>query len=203
METLQLKAFARTSTGNGPARQLRAKGQIPAIVYGHGKENQMVAVADADMQALMRRGGLGRTILALDIEGGAKKNVQIKELQMNHLSGEVLHIDFYQVASDAILTVHVPVVPVGKSIGVENGGIMQLVLRELKVNCAVNKIPDAIEVDISKLDIGEGLRVSDLVLPAGVEVQLDSRSTVVTIAGKKVAGAGEEGGEDSQAGAEA
>lgn len=194
METLQLKAFARTATGNGPARQLRMKGQIPAIVYGPGKENELVAVADYDLQALMRRGGLGRAILALDIEGGSKKNVQIKELQMNHLTDEVLHVDFYEVSSDTVLAVNVPVVPVGKSIGVENGGIVQLVMRELKVKCAIDKIPQAIEVDITKLNVGDGIRVRDVAFPADVESQDDGRSTVITIVGKKVKTAeGEEG----------
>lgn len=186
METLQLKAFTRTSTGNGPARQLRVKDQIPAIVYGPGKENEMVAVDNADMQALMRRGGLGRAIITLNIEGGSTKNVQIKELQMNHLTEEVLHVDFYEVSDATILTVNVPVMPVGKSIGVENGGIVQLVLRELKVKCTIDKIPQAIKVDITKLNVGDGLRVRDIVFPAGVEAQDDARSTVVTIAGKKV-----------------
>lgn len=199
METLQLKAFARTNTGNGPARQLRMKGQIPAIVYGPGKENEMVAVADYDLQALMRRGGLGRAILALDIEGGSKKNVQIKELQMNHLTDEVLHVDFYEVSADTVLTVKVPVVPVGKSIGVENGGIVQLVMRELKVNCAIDKIPQSIEVDITKLNVGDGLRVRDIVFPADVESQDDGRSTVITIVGKKVKTATTEGEEAANA----
>lgn len=186
METLQLKAFARTNTGNGPARQLRAKDQIPAIIYGPGKENEMVAVDNADLQALMRRGGLGRAIVALNIEGGSPKNVQIKELQMNHLTDEVLHVDFYEVSPATILTVNVPVIPAGKSIGVENGGIVQLVLRELKVKCAIDKIPQAIEVDITKLNVGDGLRVREIAFPAGVEPQDDARSTVITIAGKKV-----------------
>lgn len=203
METLQLKAFARTKTGNGPARQLRAQGQIPAIVYGPGKTNEMVAVNDADIQALMRRGGLGRAILALEVEGGSKRNVQIKELQMNHLTNEVLHIDFYEVAADAVLTVNVPVLPVGKSIGVENGGIVQLVLRELKVNCPVNKIPQGIEVDITDLNVGDGLRVRDIVFPANVTPLDDERSTVVTIAGKKVKAVDDEEGGESAEGAEA
>lgn len=192
METLQLKAFARTSTGNGPARQLRAKDQIPAIIYGPGKENEMVAVDNADLQALMRRGGLGRAIVALNIEGGSPKNVQIKELQMNHLTEEVLHVDFYEVSPATILTVNVPVIPIGKSIGVENGGIVQLVLRELKVKCAIDKIPQVVEVDITKLNVGDGLRVREIVFPAGVEPQDDARSTVVTIAGKKVKTTGAE-----------
>lgn len=199
METLQLKAFARTNTGNGPARQLRMKGQIPAIVYGPGKANEMIAVADADMQSLMRRGGLGRAIVALEIEGGSKKNVQIKELQMNHLTDEVLHVDFYEVSNDTVLTVKVPVAPKGKSIGVENGGIVQLVLRELKVKCAIDKIPQSIEVDITKLNVGDGLRVRDIVFPGGVEAQDDARSTVVTIAGKKVKTAAADADEAAEA----
>lgn len=186
METLELKAIARNKTGNGPARQLRMKGQIPAIVYGPGKENEMLAVENADIQTLIRRGGLGRTILALNIEGSTKKNVQIKELQMNHLTSEVLHIDFYEVDAGAVLTLRVPVVPVGKSIGVENGGLVQLVMRDLKVNCPADQIPGSIEVDVTKLNIGDGLRVRDIVFPANVVSLDDPRSTVVTIAGKKV-----------------
>ena len=186
METLQLKAFARTQTGNSPARRLRANGQIPAIVYGPGKKNELLTIADTNMQALMRRGGLGRAIVALDIEGGSKKNVQIKEMQMNHLTDEVLHIDFYEVSADTILTVNVPVVPVGKSIGVENGGLVQLVLRELKVNCPIDKIPQTIEVDITKLNVGEGLRVRDIKLPEKVVALDEERFTVITITGKKV-----------------
>lgn len=192
METLELKAIARSKTGNGPARQLRMKSQIPAIVYGPGKENEMLAVEDADIQALMRRGGMSRTILALNIEGGSIKNVQIKELQMNHLTNEVLHVDFYEVDAGAVLAVNVPVIPVGKSIGVENGGLVQLVMRELKIICSADQIPDKIKVDVTKLNIGDGLRVRDIALPANVTCMDDPRSTVVTIAGKKVKTADED-----------
>lgn len=185
METLQLKAIARSKTGNGPARQLRMKGQIPAIVYGPGKTNELLTVEGADIKTLMRRGGMSRMILALNIEGGATKKVQVKELQMNHLTNDVLHIDFYEVDDGAILAVNVPVVPVGKSIGVENGGLVQVVMRDLKITCPANQIPGSIEVDVTKLNIGEGLRVRDITLPANATCTDDPRSTVIAITGKK------------------
>lgn len=199
METLELKAIARTKTGNGPARQLRMKGQIPAIVYGPGKENELLAVEDADIQALMRRGGLGRALLALNIEGVGSKKVQIKEMQMNHLTNEVLHVDFYEIAANAVLTVVIPVVPKGKSIGVENGGTLQMVRRELTVKCPADAIPQAIEVDVTKLNVGDALHVRDIVFPAGVVPQEEERFTVVTIAGKKVKSLATEEGEAAEA----
>ena len=183
MEKLELKTKLRTTTGNGPARELRRQGSIPAVLYGHNTESTMLSVSTKAFEQATKSANIGQLLLDLVIEGEetATKTAMIKELQVHPVSGNPIHVDFYEVDMKRKINVSIPIVPVGKSKGVELGGMLQLVRRELEVLCLPNKIPESIEVDISDMDIGDSLHVDELEVGEDVEIPADVNFTVITV----------------------
>jgi len=186
LDILDIKADIRTSKGNGPARVLRRAGRVPAILYGPGMEPVMLSVDRQDFEGVIRKRKISQILLNLrQNDDASKRTVMIKEMQTHPVSHDFLHIDFYEVAMDRKIRVNVPIVPKGKSVGVEQGGLLQLIRRELEVLCLPLNIPDALEVDITNLDIGDSLHVEDVPHGEGVEIPADVNFTVVTVLSPK------------------
>ncbi len=183
MDLIDLNATIRKTTGNGPARQLRATGQMPAILYGPDTEPIMLAVTVSDLDKVLKTSNIGQVLLNLNIKNGKTitKTAMIKELQRQPVSGEFLHIDFYEVAMDRKIRVSVPIVTTGKSVGVELGGVLQIVRREMEVLCLPNEIPETIEVDVTDLDVGDSVHVDDIPLEGNIEIPADVNFTVITV----------------------
>jgi len=183
LELIDLNATIRKTTGNGPARQLRATGQMPAVLYGPDTETIMLSVIVSDLEKVLKTSNIGQVLLNLNIKNGRTitKTAMIKELQRQPVSGEFLHIDFYEVAMDRKITVSVPIVTTGKSVGVELGGVLQTVRREIEVLCLPNEIPETIEVDVTDLDVGDSLHVLDIPVEGNIEIPSDVNFTVVTV----------------------
>ena len=188
MELIDLNATIRETTGNGPARRLRAAGKLPAILYGPDTDPIMLAVTINDLEKAFKTANIGQALFNLKIASGQKqtKMAMIKELQRQPVSGAFLHIDFYEVAMDRKITVSVPVVTVGKSVGVEMGGILQVIRRELEVLCLPNEIPETIEVDVTDLDIGDSLHVEEIPVEGNIEIPADVNFTVITCLSPKI-----------------
>ena len=188
MDILDIKASIRKTTGKGSARVLRRDGWIPAILYGAGKDPVMLSVEKLEFEAITRNQSTANVLLNLSIKNGktTKQTVMIKEMQVHPVSLDYLHLDFYEVAMDQKIRVDVPVVTVGQSVGVELGGILQIVRREIEVLCLPLNIPESFEVDITDLDVGDSLHVSDLPLGEGVEILADANITVVTVVTPKM-----------------
>ncbi len=174
--------------GNGPARVLRRAGQIPAVLYGRKIEPVLLSVNTKDLEQILKKGSFGQVILNLVIQNGKKvtRSAIIKELQTHPVSGNLIHIDFYEVDMKRQIKVMVPVVTTGKSVGIEEGGLLNIVRRELEVFCLPGDIPEAIEIDISELTIGDSIHVEDVPLGENVEVATDLNYTVVTVLSPKV-----------------
>jgi len=186
LDILDIKADIRTSKGNGPARVLRRAGRVPAILYGPGMEPVMLSVDRQDFEGVIRKRKISQILLNLrQNDDASKRTVMIKEMQTHPVSHDFLHIDFYEVAMDRKIRVNVPIVPKGKSVGVEQGGLLQLIRRELEVLCLPLNIPDMLEVDITNLDIGDSLHVEDVPHGEGVEIPADVNFTVVTVLSPK------------------
>lgn len=170
MKEALLEGEIRTTQTKGEVRQLRRSGFIPGIVYGKGKPNTSVAVSYPDFRILLREGALGRLIrLRLKDTGSpVEKNVIVKEIQRDHVKGEVIHIDFQEVALTEEITATIPVVLVGEERRKNDGGILEHVLWELEVRALPTALPERIEVDVSGLKIGDSIHVRDLSLPPGV-----------------------------------
>lgn len=188
MEKLAMKATVRKTTGNGPARALRREGQVPAVLYGPGSESIMLSVNTRDFENLIKQRNINQLLINLTIENGKSvtRAVMIKELQAHPVSQNVLHIDFYEIDMTRKIKVNVPVVTTGKSIGVEIGGVLQIIRREVEVFCMPTEIPESIEIDISELNMGQSVHVQEIPLEGNIEIPADVNFTVVTILSPKV-----------------
>ncbi|MFQ5988391.1 MAG: 50S ribosomal protein L25 [Candidatus Methylomirabilales bacterium] len=188
MEFVDLKVERRTGTGKGVARELRRQGQIPAILYGEGEPIPLTADPKGLLRALGTEAG-ENVILNLTIVDGKDftRKAMVKELQVDPVTGRPLHADFLTISMERPIEVEVPVEAVGVAIGVkEKGGILDQILRQLRVRCLPGAIPDRIALDVSSLDIGDVLHVSDIPIPGGVELLTDLEQTVVTVVAPKV-----------------
>lgn len=204
MEIIELNANIRSTTGNGAARALRRDGKIPAVLYGRGIDPVTLTVDIKELENALKKGSIGQSLFNLKVQNGDtySKTVMIKELQYHPLSLNFLHADFYEIAMDRKITVNVPVVTKGKSEGVELGGLLQIVRRELEITCLPTRIPDTIEIDISDLNIGDSIHADEIPLEEGNEIQTDVNFTVLTVLAPKVEEEPEEEEEELEEGAE-
>ena len=187
MELLELKTNLRSSVGSSPARELRRKGKIPAVLYGPETEPILLSVNIIDLEQAMQKGTSSQVLFSLAIQNGKtnKKTVMIKELQIPPVSRNFLHVDFYEIDMNRKINVKVPVTIKGKSKGIELGGTLQIVRRELEVLCLPLKVPESIEVDITDLDIGESVHVDEIPIEGDIEIPFDINFTVVTMLSPK------------------
>jgi large subunit ribosomal protein L25 len=163
MEKLKVEAQPRPGRGKGPARQLRAAGQVPAVVYGGAVEPQAVAVDPRLIEKILHSEAGQNAVFTLSIKGHGQTPAMIRDWQADPVKGRVLHVDFLRIAMDTRLKVKVPVHLRGEPIGVkQQGGILEPVQREVEVECLPGDIPDEFVVDVSELAIGKGVRVGDL-----------------------------------------
>ena len=162
-----LDAVERNGRGKNEARRLRVSGTIPAVVYG-GKDGGKAIAVDPKMLAKILRTELGaNTLIALNLPGAAHARVLVKEYQLDPVTHELLHADFYRVAMDKVIRVPVTVVPQGEPKGVkQQGGVLDIVHRQIEIECLPADIPNNIEVDVSELMVGQSVRVKDLALSA-------------------------------------
>ncbi len=204
MEQLELKAKVRKTIGNGPARALRRDGKVPAVLYGPKTEPVLLSVEVRDIEQVLKSGNVGQVLLNLIIQNGQEttRPAMIKELQAHPVSGRFLHIDFYEIDLARKIRVGVPVVATGQSIGVELGGLLQIVRRELEVLCLPTQIPESIEVDVTNLDVGDSIHVEEIQVEGDVEIPADVNFTVVTILAPKVEAEPEEEEEELEEEAE-
>jgi len=188
LEQIDLKAQVRKTIGKGPARTLRREGRIPAVLYGPKTDSMMLSIDFKEFDQIVKKANIGSVLLNLQIQNGQTltRSAMIRELQTNPVTGAFLHVDFYEIDMQRKIKVSVPVVTRGKSAGVEEGGLVQIVRRELEVFCLPTAIPEAIEVDISDLTIGDSIHVQEIPLPGDIELPADVDFTVITVLAPKV-----------------
>ncbi len=174
---MKLHARKREETGSRAARRLRREGLVPGVVYGLQKESTAVAV---ELKALMEALASGEPILELQMNGGTEP-VIVKELQHHPVTERIIHVDFERVAMDETVTVKVPVTTKGIAAGVEDGGTLDLVIKELEIECLPQQIPDHIEIDVTSMAIGDTYKVGDLRLPEGIRVLEDEEEVVAVV----------------------
>ena len=189
MDITDLAAQVRKETKKGPARRLRQQGFVPAIFYGGSTENISLAVKSSDLLTLHKE-KKDHAFIKLIIDDGGRKQEKlslIKELQTQPLTGKFYHADFYEVDMKKKLAFEVTLNFTGKAIGVENGGELQHIKRDVKVLCLPTDLPDHIDVDITAIDIGHSIKVKDIVLPDGLSHLDTPDAAVVSVAAVKVA----------------
>ncbi|NLA42410.1 MAG: 50S ribosomal protein L25/general stress protein Ctc [Smithella sp.] len=188
MEITDLTAVVRKEQKKGPARRLRQQGFVPAVFYGKATENIPLAVKSSDLVRLHKE-KKDQAFIKLLIDDGGKKIEKlslIKELQIQPLSGKFYHADFYEVDMKKKLAFDVELNFTGKPVGVENGGELQHIKRDVKVLCLPTDLPKRIDVDISDLEIGHSLKVKDIQIPDGVTHLDPPDAAVVSVAAVRV-----------------
>lgn len=166
IKDITITASARDGIGKGPTRRLRAKGMIPVAVYGEGGEASAVAINAKEIASILRSGTGQNTIfkLALPQGVGEPANVIIKDYQVDPVRGRLLHADLLRLSMTTLTRVDVSVETLGEPVGVKSdGGILELQLREIEVECLPADIPQSLQVDVSHLQIGDHVTVADLV----------------------------------------
>src|SRR5262245_42140455 len=174
-----VSAQSRSSRGKNEARRLRAKGMIPAVVYG-GKNDAVAVTVDPKTLLKVLRSEAGRnTILSLDLGDGGKTSAILKSWQVDPINEKFIHADFYRIAMDVALKVKVPIQTVGEARGVKvDAGILEIIMREVEVECLPGDIPELIEVDVTDLGIHGAVRVSELKISDKVKI-LDEADQIV------------------------
>ena len=182
METIEIQVEPRDAGTKGAVKRLRREGKVPGVFYGPKTAPVLLAV---DRQQFATR--------VAELEGShliriksaspllAEKVALVKETQLHPVSGEVIHADLYEVDLAARIRVNVPLHFVGKAVGVVRGGILQPIVREIEVECLPMNIPDYLNVEVSELDIGDSLHVTNLAMPEGVVAVSEAGLTLVTV----------------------
>jgi large subunit ribosomal protein L25 len=180
MAEQKLVAEKREGTGKGVARKLRATGRVPAVLYGHGMDPIALSVDSRELIHVFHTGA-GTNVLVDLIVDGDDHLAMAREIQRDHIKGRFMHVDFLVVSRDQVISVSVPVRVVGESVGVKAGGVLEHHLWEVQVECLPTDVPEAIEADVSELEIGMSLKVSDLSAPEGVTITSNIEDSVVAV----------------------
>ncbi len=200
MELIELNAKTREGKGKGAARKLRAANAIPAIVYGAKVDPVKLSVDIPTFDKIIRDNGSSGLFFDLAIEGGEKKMVMLKEIQMDPFGLKYLHVDFHEIDMDHKVSVSVPVETEGVAAGVKEGGMLQIIRRELDVLCKPKDTPESVTIDISSLEIGDSIHVADIDMGDAIEIPHDVNFTVVTIVPPDSASDGVEEEDDDEIG---
>jgi large subunit ribosomal protein L25 len=174
---VKLKAEPRSTVGRSAVRKLKARGFIPAVIYGGTDKPQPLQVSARDINAMMSQASGENVLVELEIgDDGQSRTALVQEVQHSPVRGEIRHVDFHAISMDQMIQAEVPLEPVGTAVGVKTfGGLLEQSLRALAIECLPVDLPDRVTVDVSQLNIGDSIHVRDIQLPAGVtpKVQLD------------------------------
>jgi large subunit ribosomal protein L25 len=180
---VKLKAEHRSETGRSAVRKLKARGIIPAVIYGAKDKPQPLQVSARDINTILSHASGENILVELEIDGETGgRTAMLQEIQHSPVGGDVLHVDFHAVSMDEKIEADVPVEAVGVANGVKNfGGLLEQNLRSLTVECLPRDLPDRIVVDVSALNIGDSIHVRDLQLPPGVVAKVPPDLTAVSV----------------------
>ncbi len=179
MET-KLTAERRSDAGKGVARKLRAAGKIPAVLYGQGLETTPLTVEARELTHLLH-GSAGSNVLVDLVVDGEEHLAIPREIQRDHIHAKFVHVDFLAVSRTQTITVNVPVHETGEAAGVKEGGVVEHHLREVQIECLPQDVPDEIVIDITHVELGEMVHVSDLVAPKGVTILTTLEDAVLSV----------------------
>jgi large subunit ribosomal protein L25 len=184
METRELEINLRESTGKGDSGRLKRTGVIPAVFYGPGKKAIPIIVnPNSLLKAIDTEAGIN-TLIKFRSSGSElnDKVVIMKDKQLHPVTRKLVHVDFYEIDLAKKIEVAIPVVCSGKAKGIELGGILQIVQREIMVECLPTQIPEKIEIEVTELEIGDSIHIKDITPPSGVTFKYDTNFTIVTVA---------------------
>ncbi|HID97634.1 MAG TPA: 50S ribosomal protein L25 [Thermodesulfobacteriaceae bacterium] len=190
MKQIAMDSLVRTERGKGVARKLRQAGRIPGVLYGRASEPVSFSVDFHEFNKILIRHKGEQVFFSLNLqdkEGTDNRLAIVKDLQLHPVTDQIYHIDFLEVAMDKEVTVEVPLTTVGEPAGVRlEGGMLQFLRRYVTVSALPAAVPDEIEVDVTELNVGETLHISDVNPPEGSTLMDEPETTLVTVAGAAV-----------------
>ena len=197
-----LDVVVRDETGTGNAREARRNGMVPAVIYGGSQDAVSVTVSYNEVLKAINSGDFLQSMVELKHDGKTQK-VITKDVQFHPVSDQAVHVDFYRVTEKTIIDVDVPAQFVGEDVspGLKRGGALNVVRYNIEVKCPAGAIPDYLEIDISGLDIGDSIHLSEVTLPKGVKPGITDRDvTIATIVASRTSKTDED--EDGEEGEE-
>ncbi len=187
-DVVELPAVSRERAGKGPARAARRAGQVPGVIYGAKKDPSLVAIEGKLLNKLLHQGGFFSTLFDVKVDGKIERALA-RDVQLDPVTDVPVHIDFLRVSATTRVTVEVPVhfLNEDECPGLTEGGVLNVVRHEIELSCRADAIPPHIEIDLSGLDIGDGVHISMVKLPEGVTPTITDRDfTIATIAAPTV-----------------
>ena len=185
MAMMELTADRRQYTGKEINRKRRAEGRIPGVIYGKGLETRPIEFQRRPLEKFLDTARRGTVVVKMTVRDGAEGKESyavLKETQTHPLTGRVTHVDFYEVALGRKFRVEIPLRIKGKALGIEMGGVLDVVTRSLEVECTPDHVPEFLELDVSSLGIGDSLHLGDVQFPEGViPIEKDLRMTLAAV----------------------
>ena len=190
MAMVELTADRRRTAGTGNSRKTKARGKVPGVVYGKHLETRSIEFDRRHLEKFLAKARRGTVVVRMEIRDGEEKQESytvLKEVQADPLTDRVIHVDFYEVAFGQKFRVDIPLRLKGKAAGIEQGGILEQVVRNIEVECVPSRVPEFLELDVSALEIGHSLHMEDIVFPEGVSpVEKDLSQTVASVHAPRV-----------------
>lgn len=183
MQQLELKAEPRAESGRNKVKHLRRKGLVPGVVYGPHTRPRAIQLASLDLTRLIQQAHSENVLVQLHIGGEDKGRLALlQSVQHEPISRQILHVDFRELREDEKFTVSVPVQAVGEPEGVRvGGGVLEYVMRELRIRCLPKDLPDHLRVDVTALQVGQSIHVGEIQAPPGVEILDDKNMSVLAV----------------------
>lgn len=187
MKQIKLSVHARTETGRGPAKRLRAAGQVPAVLYGRHMEPVSLAVEKSEFGRLLKEAAGAAALIELSQDGKESTLSVVQEVQRNAITDQLVHIDFHEVSAKEEMETHVNIHLIGSSFGVKNqNGVVDFITHQIDLRCLPKNLPSFVEVDISDLKVGEAIYVKDLPSYDGVTYVADDEHVIATCTEQRV-----------------
>ena len=190
MAMIELAADRRRSSGKELNRKRLVQGKVPGVIYGKGLETRPLEFGRRELEKFLATARRGTVVVKMSVSDGADSKESfavLKEYQTDPLTDRVIHVDFYEVALGRKFRIEVPLKVRGKAAGIELGGLLEQVVRNLEVECTPDNVPEFIEINVSHLGIGQSMHLGDVKFPAGVQpVEKDMKMTIVSVQTPKV-----------------
>jgi len=180
---MELTVEGKTRPTDRTPRAMRREGLVPAVIYGHKGTDSIAFTMEAKaVETLLKQPSLGNRLISVNLpEQSWTGKALLREVQTHPWKNEPYHLSFFAVENQASVEVSVPINFTGNAVGVQKGGILETLLNTLKVKCKPDAIPERLDIDVSHLDVGQGLQVADLNLPEGIESQISLTQLIVGV----------------------
>lgn len=187
MKQIKLSVHARTETGRGPAKRLRAAGKVPAVLYGKHIEASSLTVDKSEFGRLLKEAAGAAALIELSQDGQSPTLSVVQQVQRNAITDQIVHIDFHEVSAKEEMETHVNIHLIGESFGVKNqNGVVDFVSHQIDLRCLPKNLPSFIEVDVTELKVGEAIYVKDLPKYDGVSYTADAEHVIATCTEQRV-----------------